>query len=192
MAKKYEFQPDKPRASLLNKLYLTKQQRKVLLKWFLYAMSLLVLSLLQDVVLCRFRFLGATTELVPAGIFLICILVGTEQGCVFALISSMFYLFSGTAAGPHAMVFITALSVGICILRQWLLQKSFSSAFICVILAMVLYELLIFLVALFLGNTYPERFVGFAITAGLSLLAVPILYPIFVAISSIGGESWRE
>lgn len=192
MAKKYEFQPDKPRSSWLSKLYLTKLQRRNLLKWFLYGLTLLILSLVQDVVLCRFRLNGATTELVPIGIFLICLLEGTERGSVFALVSSTLYLFSGTAAGPHAMVVITVMSVITCILRQGYLQKRFSSAFVCITLAMVVYEAMMFVVALFLGNTYPERFVGFAITTGLSLIAVPILYPILVSVSSIGGESWKE
>lgn len=192
MAKKYEFQPDKPRSSWLSKLYLTKLQRKRVLKWFLYALSVLVLSLLQDVVFCNFRLNGAATELVPVAIFLICILEGTERGCVFALVASALYLFSGTAAGPHAMVFITGLAILVCILRQSLLQKTFSSVLLCMILAMACYEMLIFVIAVFLGNTYPARFIGFVITTGLSLLAVPILYPIFVSISSIGGESWKE
>ncbi len=192
MAKKYEFQPDKPRSSWLSKLYLTKLQRKRVLKWFLYALSVLVLSLLQDVVLCNFRLNGATTELVPVAIFLICILEGTERGCVFALVSSALYLFSGTAAGPHAMVFITGLAILVCIFRQSLLQKTFSSVLLCMILAMACYELLIFVSAIFLGYTYAARFIGFVITTGLSLLAVPVLYPIYVSISSIGGESWKE
>ena len=51
--KKYEFKPDKISLSLLNKLYLTKLQRISLLKWFLQALVLLVLSLLQDVIFCR-------------------------------------------------------------------------------------------------------------------------------------------
>ena len=192
MAKKYEFQPDKPRSSWLSKLYLTKLQRQKLLKWFLYGMSLLILSLAQDVVLCRFRLNGATTELVPIGIFIICLLEGTERGCVFALVASTLYTFSGTAAGPHAMVAITVMATVTSIFRQGYLQKRFSSVFICVLVSMVAYELVVYAVALFLGNTYPERFIGFVITTGLSLIAVPILYPVFVAVSSIGGESWKE
>lgn len=192
MARKYDFQPDKPRSTWLSKLYLTKLQRQALLKWFLYGLSLLVLSLLQDVILCRFRINGATTELVPCGIFLICILEGTEKGSVFALVSSVLYLFSGTAAGPHAVALITLLAIVVCSLRQGYLQKSFSSAMLCQILAMVLYEGMIFAVALFLGVTYPERYIGFVITTGLTLAVAPVLYPIFVAIGSIGGESWKE
>ena len=192
MAKKYDFQPDKPRSSWLSKLYLTKLQRKNLLKWFLYGLILLALSLLQDVVLCRFRLFGATTELIPIGIFLICILEGAQRGSVFALIASALYVFSGTAAGPHAMVLITVLGVFVCILRQAYLQKTFFSVLICTIPAMVIYEGLIFAVALFLGYTFPDRWIGFAVTTGLSLVTIPILYPIFVFVSSIGGESWKE
>ena len=94
MAKKYEFRPDKPRVSLLSKLYLTKLQRAVLLKWTLYALLLLVLSLLQDVVFCRLRLFGATSELIPCAIFLICVLEGAEQGGTFALVSAALYVFS--------------------------------------------------------------------------------------------------
>lgn len=192
MARKYEFQPDKPRSSWLSKLYLTKLQRKNLLKWFLYAMVLLALSLLQDVVLCRFRLFGATTELIPVGIFLICILEGSQRGSVFVLVASALYLFSGTAAGPHSMVFITFLGIFVCILRQAYLQKTFFSVLLCAALAILLYEALIFVVALFFGDTFPDRWIGFAVTAGLSVATIPILYPLFVFICSVGGESWKE
>ena len=192
MAKKQEFKPDKPQSSWLSKLHLTELQRKALLKWILYALVLLTLSVLQDVVLCRFRIFGATTELVPCGIFLICIIVGTEQGCIFALISSLLYLFSGTAAGPYSMVFITALSIGICILRQSFLQKGFPAAMLCVALAMLLYELLNFAFGLFLDVTLPGRIGAFFLTAGMSLVVAPVLYPLFLSIGSIGGDAWKE
>ncbi len=192
MAKKQEFRPDKPRSSWLSKLYLTQLQRRNLLKWALYSLSLLVLSLVQDVILCRFRLYGATTELVPCAIFLICILEGTHLGSVFALVSSVLYCFTGTAAGPHAILLITALAIGVCAFRQGYLQKSFSSAMVCLVPAMVVYELVIFAVALVLEQTRPDRIWGFLITAGLTLLTGPVLYPLFVAIGSIGGQSWKE
>lgn len=192
MAKKYEFRPDKPRTSLLSHLMPTKQQQKTLLKWSLYGLLLVVLSVVQDTLLSRVRLLGATTELVPCGIFLICILVGTQSGSLFSLIAGLLYLFSGTAPGPYSMVFITFLSVGVCMLRQAFLQPSFSAACLCSALAMVLYEGLNFAFGLVLGLTHLSRIGGFFITAVLSLLAVPILYPIFKAIGAIGGQSWKE
>lgn len=192
MAKKHEFKPDKPQTSLLSHLLLTARQRKVCLKWGLYMLMLLVLSILQDVLLCHFRIMGASTELVPCGIFLICLLEGSENGSIFSLVASALYLFSGTAHGPYSMVAITVLAIVLCIFRQAFLQQGFSAAFLCTGAAMVLYELCMFAFGLFLGLTLLSRIYGFLITAGLSLIAVPILYPILKAIGSIGGEAWKE
>ena len=190
--KKREFKEDKPHSGILGKLYLTKKQRKQILKWSLYGLLLLVLSLIQDVVMSKIRVLDATTELVPVGIFLICILEGTESGSIFALVASLVYLFSGTAAGPYSMVFITALAIGVTIFRQAYLQKGLAAAILCAGTAIFVYEILQFLMGLFLRLTIPSRFVGFVITAALSLVAVPILYPIALSIGKIGGETWKE
>ena len=192
MARKNEFKSDKPHSGFWGKLYLTQKQRKEILKWSLYGALLLALSLLQDVVLCRLDLFGATTELVPVGIFLICILEGAESGSIFALVSSLLYLFSGTAAGPYSMVLITVLAVGVTIFRQAYLQKGLAAAILCAGVAMLAYELLQFVMGLFLGLTIPVRIVGFLITAGLSIIAIPILYPIALSIGTIGGETWKE
>lgn len=192
MALKKEFKSDKPHSGFWGKLYMTPKQRKELLKWSLYGALLLALSLLQDVVLCRVHLLGATTELVPVGIFLICILEGAESGSVFALVSSLLYLFSGTAAGPYSMVFITVLAVGTAIFRQAYLQKGLAAAILCAGAATFVYEFLQFLMGLFLGLTILSRFVGFVITASLSVIAIPLLYPIALSIGTIGGQIWKE
>ena len=192
MRLKKDFKSDKPYSGFWGKLYLTQKQRKSILKWTLYGVLLLALSLLQDAVMCKLRIMGATTELVPVGIFVICILEGAESGSVFALVSSLLYLFSGTAAGPYAMLFITALAIGVTIWRQAYLQKGFGAALVCAGTAIIALQLLQFAVGLFLQVTIPGRFVGFMITAGLSLIAIPVLYPIALSIETIGGETWKE
>lgn len=192
MAKKYEFRPDKPKFSLLNYLFLAPSQRRSLLKWGLYTAVLVTLSVLQDVALSQVRIFGATTELIPCAIFLICVLEGAEKGSIFSLVASLLYLFSGTAPGVYSMVAITFCAVGVCILRQAYLQERFSSAMLCVSLAMVLYVLVNFIFGLFLGLTIWSRFPGFLITVVLSLLAVPVLYPLFKAIGKIGGQLWKD
>lgn len=192
MARKNEFRPDKPRSSFLSKLYLTQKQRRSLLKWCLYGLILLVLSVLQDVVFCHMRIFGATTQLVPCGIFLICILEGIHTGSVFALVASVLYLFSGTAPGTYAMVLLVVLAVLVCVFRQAYLQKDFSSVVLCTAAGMVLYELSIFAMGLFLGLTTPGRILGFCITALLSAVAAPVLYPVAVSVRSLGGEVWKE
>ncbi len=192
MAKKQDFRPDKPTTSLLSHLILTKNQQKTLLKWVFYGLLLVALSVVQDVLLSQVRLLGATTELVPCAIFLICILEGTHTGSVFALISGLLYLFSGTAPGPYSMVAITFYSVGVCIFRQAYLQESFSSAYLCTAMAMIAYVLTNFLFGLFLGLTPLSRIFGFLVTAVLTLLTVPVLYPVLKAIGAFGGYQWKE
>lgn len=192
MGKKYEFRPDKPRSSFLSKLYLTKKQRRSLLKWCLYSLVLLVLSVLQDVIFSHFRVMGASTELVPCGIFLICILEGIHTGSVFALIASLLYLFSGTAPGAYAMVLLVVTAVFACMFRQAYLQKDFSSVVLCSAAGMLIYELTVFAMGLFLGLTTPDRVIGFCITALLSAVAAPVLYPVAVSIRALGGEVWKE
>lgn len=192
MGRKYSFRPDKTRPKLLNYLILTKKQRKSLLKWTLYTLFLVLLSVVQDVLLSQVRIFGATTELIPCAIFVICILEGSQRGSIFALIGGLCYLFSGTAPGVYSMVTITFLGVGSTLLRQAFLQERFSSCMLCTVGATVLYQLGNFLFGLILGLTVPGRIYGFLITAGLSLMAVPLLYLITKAIYRIGDQVWNE
>ena len=189
MARKYEFRPDKTGNGILSKLYLTATQRRTILKWTLYAVVLLVLSLLQDVILSKVRLLGATTDLVPCAIILICILEEAHKSAIFTLIAACIFIFTGTAPGTYCLVFLTGLALMASLIRQGLLAKRFSSAMLCGISAYVLYELLTFAMGLFLGNTYFARLQGFAVTTLLSLPAFLILYPVCV---SIGGKTWKE
>ena len=178
MAKKQDFKPDKPSISLLSRLMLTKKQQKNLFKWIFYGLFLIVLSIVQDVLLSRVRLLGATTELVPCAIFLICLVEGTHTGSIFSLVVGLLYLFSGTAPGPYSMVAIVFLSIGACILRQAFLQETFSSMMLCTAAAMLSYVLVNFAFGLFFALTRFSRLHGFLITAVLSLIAAPLFYPI--------------
>ena len=192
MAKKQEFQPDKPSATLLSRLMLTPKQQRTFLKWVFYSLFLVLLSVIQDVMLSRVRLFGATTELVPCIIFLICLIEGAHTGSLLSLIAGLLYLFSGTAPGPYSMVAIVFLSVGVCIFRQAYLQESFSSAALCAAIAMFLYVIINFVFGLFLGLTPLSRIFGFLITAILSVLFIPAFYPIIKAINTFGGNPWKE
>ena len=192
MKKERSFRPDKVGTTILHKLYISPSQRKTILKWSLYSLMLVLISVIQDVMLSNVRVLGATTELVPCGIFLICILEGAEGGSVFTLLAAWIYLYTGTPAGPYCIVFITMLGIGMSIFRQTYLQRGFGSAVLCVSICMILYEMAVFGIGLFLGETYSYRVLGFLVTALGSVLAVPVLYPVFLRIQAIGGEIWRE
>ena len=188
--RKRDFKPDRTDRGLLFKLYITPLQRLKILRWTLIALLMLVLSILQDVLLSRISILGATTDLVPCGIFLIVLLLEPEQGGVFALIASTLFYFSGSAPGPYAIAVLTALSLLLNILRHAFLQRTFSSVLLCGATGLLIYQMLLFGVGLFLHFTTAARLPVFLITAGLSTAVIPLLYPVVKAVSKIGGETW--
>lgn len=190
MAKRQEFKPDKPYSGFFEKLLLTKKQQRSVLKWTLYALVLVALSVIQDVLLSRVRIFGATTELVPCAIVLICLLEGVEHGSVFALIASMLYLFSGTAAGIYSPVFLTVLAVLVTVFRHAYLQSGFPAAMLCTGIAMLGYKMLEFLFGVFLELTTFSQVLSFLVTAALTMIAVPVIYPLLRRIG--GGNAWRE
>ncbi len=190
--KKNDFKPDRMGSGILSRLYVTPRQRQLLLKWVLFALFLLLMSLLQDVVLCRLRIRGATTDLVSAAILLLCIMLSTDTCAFFALASSLLYYFSGMAAGPYSIIYLTGIGIFMNILRYSYLRKGFVSTMLCAGLGLLVYEMLVFVTGLFLAHTTADRLASFGITAGLSIAAMPVMYPVFLSISKIGGESWKE
>jgi hypothetical protein len=190
--RKRDFKPDRGGKSLLNRLYLTPTQRLRILKWTLFALGLVALSLLQDALLSQMSLLGATTDLVCCGIFLAALLLEPEQGGVLALIASTVYYFSGSAPGPYAIALLTVLSLLLNIFRHAFLRRSFGSVMLCAGVGILVYEMLIYCIGLFLGFTTPARATVFLLTAGLSLVFLPVLYPVFLAVGKIGGETWKE
>ncbi len=190
--KTYEFRPDKERSGIIDKLYLTRKQRLSALKWLLYCLVMLAASVLQDVMLCRLDLLGGTTDLVPCVILTVCIIEGAESGCVFSLAGAALFQFSGSAPGYHVIALIPLLAVLASIFRQNYLRKGLSATVLCAGAAVMLYELTVFAAALFATQTLPARITAAAVTGGLSVLAIPVLYPILTSISKIGGETWKE
>ncbi len=192
LKRKHEFRPDKERTNALSKLYITKKQRLTIAKWVLMALTLVFVSVLQDVVMSRVRLLGSTTDLVPAALLMACIMLDPEPGSVFVLVGSSLYYFSGTAPGPYVILMITALGIVVAILRQNYLRYGFLTVALCAGSSLLVYELLIFALGFFLGQTTGSRFDNFLVTGLLSLASFPILYPIFASIGKIGGETWKE
>ena len=190
--RKHEFKPDRTGTGALKKLYLTRLQRLHLLKWSLMGLALLILSLIQDSMLSRLNIGGATFDLVGCGILLGCMLFQPDVSAVFALVSSVLYYFSGTAPGAYSIALLTVLGVLLCIFRRSFLRRCFSTTFFCTAFGLIVYRLSIFVICLFLGSTTADRIPAFLLCGGLSVAVIPLLYPVFTAISSIGGESWKE
>ena len=188
----YEFKPDSAGTSWLKRLYLTKLQRLNMLKWGLYALVCVLMLVIQDVIMSKFSFFGSTTDLVPAAILLITVLVGSEYGSIFVLVASTFYWFSGSAPGAYCVALLCFFGIFATLFRQFHWQRNLGSIVVCAGVALILYELGVFLAGILLGLTLWIRFFRFLITALMTCLILLPLYPLVYKIGQIGGEPWKE
>ncbi len=188
----YEFRPDALQATFLKTLHLTQYQRKILLKWTLFALVWILALTIQDVLMAQVSIFGATTDLVPCFILLTAVVIGTEQGSVFALIAAVFYHFSGSAPGAYAVALIPLFGIAAGLFRENFWRRGFASDMLCAAIAMMLYEIGVFGCGTFSGLTSWFRFGVFLVTGILSVLVMLPLYPLVSKIGAIGGETWKE
>ena len=187
-----EFRPDPSGRSLLKLLHMTEVQRRQWLQWGLYVLVCLAALIVQDVIMSRVRFSGATTDLVACAIILIAVTEGADRGGLFALLASVVYFYTGSAPGAYVIALLTAVSIFAALIRQSYWTRGFASTMLCAGAALLVYEMGLFAVGLFLRVTIWER-VGVALLTGLmTLFLMAALYPLIVVISKIGGESWKE
>ena len=190
--KKIEFRPDPTGHNWADKLRLTPLQRKSVLKWMLYSAVCVAGLVLQDSMLARLRLFGGCFDVTPALIVLICVLEGSENGSLFALLASMVYVFSGTGQGHYCIAMLTLAAVLATAFRQSYLRRGAGSDLICVGGAMVLYEMAVFTAGLVQGLTYRGRWGVFLMTAIVSTLTAGAVYALLKYIGTIGGNAWKE
>ena len=190
--KKIEFRPDPTGHNWADKLRLTPLQRKSVLKWILYSAVCVAGLVLQDSMLARLRLFGGCFDVTPALIVLICVLEGSENGSLFALLASMVYVFSGTGQGHYCIAMLTLSAVLATAFRQSYLRRGAGSDLICVGGAMVLYEMAVFTAGVVQGLTYRARWGVFLMTAIISTLAAGAVYALLKYIGTIGGNAWKE
>lgn len=192
LRRKYEFKPDAQGTTWLKKLYLTRLQRLNLLKWSLYGLLCLLFLVIQDVIMSRISFFGATTDLAPTMILLITVLLGSEYGSVFVLTASTLYWFTGSAPGAYTIAIMSFLGIFATLLRQLNWRRSLGSIVITAGIALLLYELGVFLAGILIGLTRWDRMGYFVLAALLSWVVMIPLYPLTYKIGQIGGEPWKE
>ena len=193
LMKKYEFKPDPSGRNWIDKLYISRQQRSFLLKWTLYSVLCVFLLVVQDVVFSRLRPFGGTVDLLVAGLLLICLKEeNTYQGGLFVLIASLIYLFSGSAPGHYVIALLTILGVLAAIFCRSYLQEGFFPRFICAAVAIVLYELGVFGIALLQERAIIGAFPRVMVTALNTVVAMLVEYPMIRAIGGIGGQTWKD
>lgn len=183
---------DPDRSDNMGKLLLTRKQRFSILRWFLFGVVCVVGLLLQDVLLCKVSIRGVGIDMVPCLIIMIAVMQEAESASIFSLTAACIYYFSGSAPGPYIIPIITAVAVFAVISRQSYLRQGFFAVLLCAAGGMLIYEMGVFGIALFLGQTLVQRAGVMALTALLTLAVVPVFYPVLLSIGKIGGETWKE
>ena len=89
-------------------------------------------------------------------------------------------------------IILVFLAVLVNIFRQSFLRQGFGTTVLCTASCMVLYELLLFFIGAVFGWTLWSRMIGFLLTAVYSMAVIPVLYPLYLAIGKMGGQTWKE
>ena len=190
--KQSDFKPDSQKNSLPKLFHTTQLQRLRLAKWGLYILTLILLLTVQDVILSRFRFFGATTDLAVCGILLMTVIEGVDVGSLFVLITSTLYYFSGSAPGPYCIALLSFIGIAATLIRQAWLRRTKLSIVFCAGAALTLYELGLYIVGMALGLTRWDRIFSFLLTAAYSWAVMIPLYSLINKIGLIGGTTWKE
>ncbi len=190
--KQSDFKPDSQKISLPKLFHTTQLQRLRLAKWGLYILTLILLLTVQDVILSRFRFFGATTDLAVCGILLMTVIEGVDVGSLFVLIASTLYYFSGSAPGPYCIALLSFIGIAATLIRQAWLRRTKLSIVFCAGAALTLYELGLYIVGMALGLTRWDRIFSFLLTAAYSWAVMIPLYSLINKIGHIGGTTWKE
>lgn len=191
-AERSEFRPDSQESPFLKSLHFTHQQRIRLLRWVLLSLVCILCLVVQDCIMSRFRLFGATTDLAVAAIFLVTIMEGSETGGIFALLASIVYHFSGSAPGAYCVSLISIPGILCALFRQRFWHRGTTSNLLCSSIAMFIYEIGLFLTALFLGLTRLDRFPYFVLTAVYSIVLMIPLYQLIIRIGQMGGHVWKD
>ena len=187
-----DFKPDAKVSTWAKTSRLTALQRLRLLKWSLYAAVIILSLVVQDVVMSQLNFLGGTTNLPVAVILLITILEGTEKGSLFVLIASTLYYFSGNAPSAFCIGLLCFFGIGATLFRQMYWHRSKGSVILCGSIALLCYELGLFVVGISTVLTHWGRLPAFTLTAAYSCLVMIPLYSLVYKIGLIGGNTWKE
>ena len=187
-----DFKPDVQKATWIKTRKLTRLQQLRLIRWALYVLTTVLAVVLQDVIMSQVSIFGATTDLPACAILLITVMEGTEIGSVFALIASTLYYFSGNAPSALCIILMCIFGIGATLFRQMFWHRSKGSIVLCSAIALVCYELGLFVVGLTNGLTHWGRLPVFTLTAVFSCLVLIPLYSLIYKIGLIGGNTWKE
>lgn len=187
-----EFKPDNNRISPLKMMHFTQYQQYQLARWALYIAVCILCLVIQDSIMSRVSIFGATTDLAVGAMMIITVIEGCDVGSVFILIAACIYYFSGSAPGPYSVGMLSILGLFATLFRQQMWHRNPSSILLCSGIAVMVYEIGLYIVGMFLGLTRWYRLPRFFLTGVLTVIAMIPLYYLINRIGLIGGNTWKE
>ena len=164
------------------------QRYRNLLMWALYAALFLFALLIQTMALGRTRFFGVKLDLIPVVVVCVCLFCGHEAGGLFGLMAGCFWFLTGAEDGSLAIVTLTVCGILAGYLCGHVLPRRFGSCLILCLGALLLHEGARFLLQFYLGGAGAALSLWVPVTAGLSLLGCPVIYPLAKVIGKVGGR----
>lgn len=167
-------------------MHASQVYRKYLM-WGLYALLFLAVMLIQEVTLGRQRFFGAKLNLMPMIVVLIAMHLGHEVGGLFGLLAGCFYCMAGAEDGSAAILIWTVLAVAAGYLCDLVFPRRFLPALGLSLAALLIHGGAVFLLHVMLDGAPWSLGLRTLVSAGLSLLACPVLYLLCRAIGKVVG-----
>ena len=187
-----DFRPDSLEPGFFKRIYMTKLQRLHLLRWVCYVAFCVGLLVIQDVIMSRVTLFGTTTDLAAMAILLLTVMEGSSVGSVFVLIASLLYYLSGSAPGPFCVALLSVFGIFATLFRQAYWHRNKASILLCAGVALMLYELGVYVAGSIIGLTNWYRIATFLITGAMSWVVMILVYPLADRIGQIGGHTWKE
>ena len=174
----------------LQKLRITRQQWKIILKWALYAAAFLLTLVIQGVILSRRPLFGIKVNLVPYFVGCVCIIEGADSGSVFAMIVSFAWALAGADLGFVSILVLTLGGMGLGIAMENLLREHIVTCIVCCFVLCLVHESAIYLLRLFLHTVTARQYFRILVPGVLlGIPSCPVFYYLFRLIHRVGGGS---
>ncbi|MBR7082285.1 MAG: hypothetical protein IKI49_06270 [Oscillospiraceae bacterium] len=161
-----------------------KGKRRTAVKVLLYAVTLIILYMLQAVVFSELKLLGVKPLIIPLAVVGVAIFEGSHGGGVFGLFAGM--LFDIAYAQPliEYTILMTALGIAVGLFADYVLSRRFPSYVLCCISALLLVSAVQMLWMLVFGGAQPRELLG---TAWRQLVySIIFIAPLYFPIKAIG------
>lgn len=165
------------------------QKTRNFIMWSLYALLFLLVMLVQTTVFGRVRLFGVKLSLLPIVMVCVGLQTGHEKGGLFSLCAALIWYAAGGDNGSLAMITFTLCGI----LAGWLCDVVFTRRFFPALIlcaaALVFHETAVFLTKFYLGGAPVTLLRWVPVTAGLSVLAVPVIYLLSKLIRKAGAAT---